>query len=357
MHFKDELIATVQKLTEPGKGLLAADESPGTLKAKFDKISLETNEENSRLYRQLLFTTKDLEKYISGVILFKDTVTQKSDDGTNFVDLLKSKGIISGIKLDEGLTELYPGSEEKYTKGLDTLDKRAAEFYAQGCRFAKWRCVLKISGPLPSELSIRETSFVLARYASICQKNGLVPIVEPELLTDGSHSIEVCAEVSRRIFSSVFHALSDYNVILEGCLFKPHMISPGSQHNTEKKDLNKISKLTVEVLRDTIPVSLGGIFFLSGGQGEVEASQTLHLINLEHAKKAKAWTLSFSFGRALQSSVVKVWGGKAENKDQAQETLLSRAKANYDAVLGKYDINADLQKFKDETLYVKDYTY
>ena len=356
MHFKDELIATVQQLTQPGKGLLAADESPGTLKAKFDKISLETNDENSRLYRQLLFTTKDLEKYISGVILFRDTVFQKSDDGVNFVELLKSKGIVSGIKLDEGLTELFPGSEEKYTKGLDTLDKRAAEFYSHGCRFAKWRCVLKVSGNLPSDLSIRETSYVLARYASICQKNGLVPIVEPELLTDGSHSIDVCAEVSRRIFSSVFHALSDYNVILEGCLFKPHMISPGSQHS-EKKDLAKIAKSTVEVLRDTIPVRLGGIFFLSGGQGEVEASQTLHLINVENSKKGKVWTLSFSFGRALQSSVVKVWAGKAENLSKAQETLIARAKANYDAVHGQYDIKADLEKFTDETLYVKDYSY
>jgi fructose-bisphosphate aldolase class I len=356
MTYRDELIETVQKLTQEGKGLLAADESPGTLKSKFDKINLETNTENSRFYRQLLFTTPELEKYISGVILFKDTVHQKSDQGQNFVELLNSKGIVSGIKLDEGLVDLYQGSEEKYTNGMDTLDKRASEFYALGCRFAKWRCVLKIKGQLPSELSIKETSYVLARYASICQKNGLVPIVEPELLTDGSHSIEVCAEVSRRIFSSVFHALSDYNVVLEGCLFKPHMISQGSLH-TEKKDLSLVAKHTVSVLRDTLPVSLGGVFFLSGGQGEIEASQTLNLINQENAKKGKSWTLSFSFGRALQSSVVKVWGGKPENKEQAQKTLILRAQANSKAVLGNYDIKADLENFADETLYVKDYTY
>lgn len=357
MAHREELIATVKHLTQPGKGFLAADESPNTLKQKFDKIHVELTEENRRAYRELLFTAPDLEKYISGVILFSETVSQSTHDSKNFAQLLRSRGIIPGIKLDEGLAELYPGSEEKYTLGLDTLDKRAAQFYQLGCRFAKWRCVLKIlNGSSPSELSIREVAYNLARYASLCQKNGLVPIVEPELLTDGSHSIEQCAAVSRRIFSAVFAALTEYQVILEGCLLKPHMITAGATWEG-KKDLNAVAKHTVATLRDTLPVNLGGVFFLSGGQGELEATLCLHLINKENNAKGKSWAISFSYGRALQNSVVKAWAGKAENTKRAQELLLARAKMNFEATLGQYDPAHELKDFADESMYVKNYSY
>lgn len=355
--FRDELIATVKHLTQPGKGFLAADESPNTLKQKFDKNHIEMNEENRRAYREMLFTTKDLEKHVSGVILFAETVTQATKDGKNFVELLKSRGIVSGIKLDEGLAELTAGSEEKYTLGLDTLHKRAEQFYKLGCRFAKWRCVLRVlHGVSPSELSIREVAFNLARYASICQRNGLVPIVEPELLTDGGHSIEVCAQVSRRIFSAVFAALHEYQVIMEGCLLKPHMITAGASWAGEK-DLKAVARHTVAVLRDTCPTNLGGVFFLSGGQGEIEATVCLNLINKENQLRGPSWALSFSYGRALQNSVVKAWGGKAENNAHAQALLLARAHMNFDAVLGKYDNAAENPEFKDESMYVKNYSY
>ncbi len=357
MAHREELIATVKHLTQAGKGFLAADESPNTLKQKFDKNNIEMNEENRRAYRELLFTTKDLEKYISGVILFSETVQQATHDGKNFVELLRSRGIVSGIKLDEGLAELTPGSEEKYTLGLDTLNKRAEQFYKLGCRFAKWRCVLKIlHGSSPSELSIREVAYNLARYASICQRNGLVPIVEPELLTDGSHSIELCAAVSKRIFSAVFAALTEYQVIMEGCLLKPHMITQGATFEGEK-NLKEIAKQTVAVLRDTCPVNLGGIFFLSGGQGEIEATICLDLINKESNAKGKSWPLSFSYGRALQNTVVKSWSGKKENIEHAQKLLLARAEMNFNAALGKYEKAQENSEFKDESMYVKNYSY
>lgn len=357
MKHRDELIATTKHLSQEGKGFLAADESPGTLKQRFDSGKIEMSTENRRVYRELLFLTPELEKYISGVILFSETVSQATVKGQNFVELLKSRGILSGIKLDEGLAELTPGSEEKFTQGLDTLSQRAENFYKLGCRFAKWRCVLKIFNNVgPSELSIRETAYNLARYASICQKNGLVPIVEPELLTDGNHSIEVCANASRRIFKSVFEALHEYGVLMEGCLLKPHMITQGASCEA-KKDLNLIAKHTVSVLRDIVPVNLGGIFFLSGGQGEIEATNCLNLINKENKSKGKVWTLSFSFGRALQHSVLKNWSGKVENVEKAQKCLIERAKMNFQAVLGEWESKHESPDFKDECMFVKDYSY
>jgi fructose-bisphosphate aldolase class I len=264
---------------------------------------------------------------------------------------------VSGIKLDEGLTELDFGKDEKYTLGLDSLSKRAEHFYSLGCRFAKWRCVLKFSnGKRPSELSIRETAYNLARYAFICQRNGLVPIVEPELLTDGDHDIEECAAVSKRIFTAVFDALHEYNVIMEGCLLKPHMVTQGSTCNV-KKDVILIAKHTVSVLRDVLPLNLGGVFFLSGGQGEIEATNCLNHINKENNNKGRAWTISFSFGRALQNTVVKTWKGKIENVQKAQSLLTERARMNSQAVKGEYDISQESVDFKDECMFVKDYSY
>lgn len=356
MHHKEELIATVKQLTQEGKGILAADESPGTLKKKFDKINLDCSDENRRAYREILITTEGLDTYISGIILFEETVNQKTASGEAFMDILKKKGIVPGIKLDKGMAPLSWNPEETFTKGFDDLDERAAAFYKAGCRFAKWRNVLKIGKDMPSELCIRETSYTLARYALICQRNGLVPIVEPELLTDGDHSIEVCAETSRRIFKSVFQACVEYGVIFEGCLFKPHMISQGAQ-NQGQTSAQDVSKHTFAVLNDTIPANLGGVFFLSGGQSELQATANLNAINKEKQQHGKHWHLSFSYGRALQNTVVSAWGGKPENVHKAKEVLMQRAKMNFNACKGVYDPKEETSDFKDESMYEKNYSY
>ena len=356
MNYKDELIANVKKLTQEGKGILAADESTGTLKKKFDKINLECSDENRRAYRELLITTEGLEQYISGIILFEETVYQKTAQGEAFIEILNKKGITPGIKLDKGMAQLSWNPEETFTKGFDTLDERAAAFYKAGCRFAKWRNVLKLGKDMPSDLSIRETSYTLARYAHICQRNGLVPIVEPELLTDGEHSIEVCADTSRKIFKTVFKACEEYGVIFEGCLFKPHMITQGAQ-NQSQTSAQEIAKHTFAVLNDTLPEKLGGVFFLSGGQSELQATANLNAINKEKLKHGKHWHLSFSYGRALQNSVVAAWNGKPENVKKAQEVLIQRAKMNFKACKGEYNPSEESSDFKDESMYEKNYSY
>lgn len=352
-HHKETLIKTVKQLTQCGKGILAADESDSTLKKKFDTISLETTVENARAYRELLFTTVDIENYISGVILFAQTVDQKAADGTPLVELLNKKGIVPGIKLDKGMAPLVDDSKETFTKGMDDLAERAKAFFEKGCRFAKWRCTLRADAHHPSELSIRETAYTLARYASVCQSNGLVPIVEPELLTDGAWDLKHGAQVSKRIFAAVFKALADYGVLLEGCLFKPHMVTAAAEG--PKACPKEVAKATVDILRATIPASLGGIFFLSGGQSEKEATRHLHEVNAYAKEVGRPWTLSFSFGRALQNSVIATWKGLPEHKDAAQKVLTLRAKFNSDAVKAEYDEAADAAS--DQSNYEKDYKY
>lgn len=356
MQYKDELVATVKNLTQEGKGILAADESSGTLKKKFDKISFECNVENSRAYRELLISTEGLEQYIGGIILFEETVAQKNGEGVLFIDILNKKGIIPGIKVDKGMAPLRANTQETFTKGFDDLDERTANFYKLGCRFAKWRNVVQLGKDMPSELCIRETAYTLARYAHICQRNGLVPIVEPELLTDGEHTIEACAEISRRIFKAVFDACKEYGVIFEGCLFKPHMITQGAQ-NQGKTSAQDISKHTFEVLKATLPENIGGVFFLSGGQSELQATSNLNAVNKESNKDGKKWHLSFSYGRALQNSVVNTWAGKPENVKKAQDVLLQRAKMNFNACKGVYDPKEESADFKDESMYEKNYSY
>jgi fructose-bisphosphate aldolase class I len=226
--FKEELIANAKRIARPGFGILAADESTGTIGQRFSKINVENNEENRRAYRDLLFTTPDLEKYISGVILFDETLGQKSVDGTLFPELLLSRGILPGIKVDKGLVVIPGTNDENSTTGLDGLGERCKAYYAKGCRFAKWRAVVKIGNGRPSQVSVLETAHTLARYAAICQENGLVPIVEPEILQDGDHSIEVCAEVSERVFRQVMQSLWEHKILLEGMLLKPNMVTPGA---------------------------------------------------------------------------------------------------------------------------------
>lgn len=350
--FKEELMATAKAITRPGFGILAADESTGTIAKRFEKINVENTEENRRAYRELLFTSPDIEKYISGVIMYEETLGQATSDGKNFVELLHDKNIIAGIKVDAGVVILGGTDDETATQGLDKLADRCAEYYKKGCRFAKWRAVLKIdtNSGCPSELAILENAHGLARYASICQDNGLVPIVEPEVLVDGTHTIEECAEASERVFAGVVKALHDHHVFLEGALLKPNMITPGMS-SEQKCTAQEIAFWTVRTLSRTIPAAMPGIHFLSGGQSEEEASQNLNaMAKLEDVPKP--WYLSFSYGRALQQSCLKAWQGKPENVEAAQKAFIERAKGNSDATLGKYEGGGST-----EDLHVKKYVY
>ena len=351
---KKELNATARAMVSPGKGLLAADESSGTIGKRLATIGMENTKENARVYRQLLFTSdQSMSKFISGVILFHDTFFEKADDGTPFVKLIQDKGIIPGIKVDKGVVKLLGTNDETTTQGLDGLAERCKEYYDGGARFAKWRCVLKIGDGRPSQLAILENANVLARYASICQMNGLCPIVEPEILTDGSHDLEACMAASEKTLAAVYKALSDHNVYLEGTLLKPNMVLPGAEC-TKKYSPEQVGEATVTVFRRTLPIAVPGVTFLSGGQSEINATTHLNAINVY--KGCKLWGLTFSYGRALQASVLKAWGGKPENVAAAQKVLLHRAKCNGLAAMGKYD-GEEGAAAASESLFVADHQY
>ena len=350
-QYKDELIATAKKICATGKGILAADESTGTIGKRFDAISVENTEDNRRAYRELLFTAPRIEENISGVIMYEETVDQVSADGTNFVELLRSRGIEAGIKLDKGIVPIMGTNGETATQGLDGLDGRAAAFYAKGCRFAKWRAVLKIGNGCPSMVSIRETAHTLARYGSICQNNGLVPIIEPEILTDGDHSIEECARVSELVFRTVMQAMLDQGLIIEGTLLKPNMVTPGASNGVAATP-EQMAWLTVRTLSRSIVPALPGVVFLSGGQSEESASLNLNAMNaLQNIQKP--WALTFSYGRALQQSVLKAWKGQVDNVGAAQAALLERAQANGAAAQGTYQGGSG----DTASTYVANYSY
>ncbi|AEC09256.1 Fructose-bisphosphate aldolase 4, cytosolic [Arabidopsis thaliana] len=351
--FADELIANAAYIGTPGKGILAADESTGTIGKRLASINVENVESNRRALRELLFTTPGALPCLSGVILFEETLYQKSSDGTPFVDMLKSAGVLPGIKVDKGTVELAGTNGETTTQGLDGLGDRCKKYYEAGARFAKWRAVLKIGVNEPSQLAIHENAYGLARYAVICQENGLVPIVEPEILVDGSHDIQKCAAVTERVLAACYKALSDHHVLLEGTLLKPNMVTPGSE--SAKVAPEVIAEHTVRALQRTVPAAVPAIVFLSGGQSEEEATRNLNAMN--QLKTKKPWSLSFSFGRALQQSTLKTWGGKEENVKKAQEAFLVRCKANSEATLGAYKGDAKLGEGAAESLHVKDYKY
>ena len=277
-NFKEELIKTAKEICASGKGILAADESTGTIGSRFSAISVENTEENRKAYRELLFTAPEIEGSISGVIMFEETVDQATKDGENFVKLLAKRGIHTGIKLDKGLVVLAGTKGENATQGLDGIAARVKTFYDKGCRFAKWRAVVRIGDGMPSQLAINETAHSLARYVSICQDGGLVPIIEPEILQDGSHSIEVCAEVSERVFAAVMKAMLDHHLIIEGTLLKPNMVTPGADC-PDRKNAAEIAWFTVRTLSRTIVPALPGVTFLSGGQSEEDASLNLNAMN------------------------------------------------------------------------------
>jgi fructose-bisphosphate aldolase class I len=345
-----ELKENAEKLCAPGKGFLAADESAGPwLRAGHaEAAKIPDTAENRAAYRSMCFTTPGLGDYISGVILHWETLFQKDADGNEMVDLITKGGMLPGIKLDLGYdkkgiwgTATGPlGHPEVSTKGLDDLQKRCAEAYAKGARFAKWRNVLQLDPAkgLPSDVSIADTVHILARYASICQSEKLVPIVEPEIVPNGTHSIEYCAMVTEKVLAAQFKALKDHNIFLEGCLLKPNMVKNGIQG--PKAAPNDIAAYTVAALRRTVPPALPGIFFLSGETALDEDNEEVATINLCNMNKNHAgkipWHLSFSYGKALQKTCIVTWLGKAENKAAAQTALKNRAKANFEAVLGKY---------------------
>eukprot|EP00161_Ancyromonas_sigmoides_P023181 TRINITY_DN7205_c0_g2_i1.p1 TRINITY_DN7205_c0_g2~~TRINITY_DN7205_c0_g2_i1.p1 ORF type:complete len:361 (+),score=221.03 TRINITY_DN7205_c0_g2_i1:72-1154(+) len=354
--FTEELIATAQQVAAAGKGILAADESTGTIGKRFDNIKVENTEPNRRAYRELLFTAPGVEEYLSGVILYDETIRQSTADGRPFAAVLKERGIAVGIKVDAGVAALPGTAGETSTQGHDGLAARCAEYYALGARFAKWRAVLKIDGAsgCPSQLAIDENARGLARYAAICQANGLVPIIEPEILMDGAHDIKVCARVTEKVLAAVFKAAADHHILLEGSLLKPNMVVQGAECAT-KASPAEVGFYTTRALNRGLPAAVPGVVFLSGGMSEEDATINLNAINSVPGFKYP-WTLTFSFGRALQASVLKAWGGKAENVAAAQAALLVRAKANGEAQLGKY-VSQGGAGAAGESLYVKDYSY
>jgi len=333
--FKEELIKTAKEIGASGKGILAADESTGTIGKRFDGINVENTEANRRAYRNLLVTAPELDNHISGVIFYEETIDQLTDDGLTMAAKLRSRGIHVGIKLDKGIVPIGGTDGETATQGLDGLAARCKTFYEKGCRFAKWRAVLKIGDGLPSELAIQETAHTLSRYGSICQDNGLVPIIEPEILQDGEHSIDVCAAVSERVFAAVMKAMLDHRLIIEGCMLKPNMVTQGASC----KDIAtpaQVAWYTVRTLSRTVSPALPTVCFLSGGSSEENASLFLNAMNVKENTQPKPWSLTFSYGRALQKSVLQAWQGKEENVAKAQAVLLERASANGAASKGEY---------------------
>lgn len=333
-QFADELIATANKIASPGKGILAVDESTKTIGKRLASIGVENTEGTRQAYRGLLFTCPGLGDYISGAILFEETLYQSHASGKSFVDCLNEIGVVPGIKVDKGLAPLGSAeSFETWCTGLDGLSERAAAYYKQGARFAKWRAVLQISSNTPSKISIDSNCGGLARYARTVQDEGLVPIIEPEILMDGDHPIERTAEVQEEVLAAVYKACDLNGVLLEGSLLKPNMVVPGSDY-TGTTSPEEIGKYTVRTLERRVPSSVPGVMFLSGGMSEEEASVNLSVMNTLPRKGP--WSLSFSYGRALQQSCLKTWLGKPENVKAAQEALLARARANSLANLGKY---------------------
>jgi fructose-bisphosphate aldolase, class I len=329
-----------KKMVAPGKGILAADESTGTIKKRFDAIGAESTEETRRFYREMLFTSVGIGDYISGVILFDETIRQSTADGKPFPKLLEESGIISGIKVDMKAHSLAGSIEEKITEGLDGLRERLKEYYELGARFAKWRAVLNIdtSKDYPSDYCIHVNAHALARYTVLCQEAGIVPIVEPEVLMDGGHSIDDCYMATKKTLQKVFDELKTQGVELDGIILKPNMVIDGKEFEP-KSSPDKIAEMTVKCFRETVPENVPGIVFLSGGQSEAEACVNLNAMNKDAQKHP--WELSFSYGRALQASALQAWAGKEENRQTAQDTFLHRAKLTSAARSGVYSLEME----------------
>ena len=322
---------TAHAMVTSGKGILAADESLGNINKKFEKLGVEVTEENRRNYREMLFTAPGIGEYISGVILFDETIRQSGKDGRTLVKVLEDASVIPGIKVDEGVQK-REGSEETTTKGLTGLPARLSEYAKMGMRFAKWRAVITIGEGMPTDAAIRENAKELAQYAKFCQEAGIVPIVEPEVLMDWSHTIDVCRAVTERTLTAVFEELANAGVAIEGIILKPNMIIPGKASGV-KASPEEVATATVQLFTKVLPKNLPGVVFLSGGQDEIEATANLNAMN---KLPGNPWPLSFSYGRALQNTALKTWSGKAENVSAAQQAFIHRANMNSLATLGNY---------------------
>lgn len=349
-QYAEELVATANKIASTGKGILAMDESNATCGKRLESIGLENTVENRQAYRELLVTTPGLGQYISGAILFEETLFQNTRKGTSMVDELNKNGIVPGIKVDKGLHPLANSNGESWCAGLDGLSQRCADYYKQGARFAKWRSVVSIPAG-PSTIAVRDCAYGLARYAAIAQNAGLVPIVEPEILLDGDHDIDRTLEVAEATWAETFKYLADNNVLFEGILLKPSMVTPGAEHK-KKSTPEEVASYTLKMLRRRVPPAVPGIMFLSGGQSELESTLNLNAMN----QSPNPWHVSFSYARALQNTVLKTWKGEEGNVQVAQAALLKRAKANSEAQQGKYDPSNEDAAAK-EGMFQAGYTY
>jgi fructose-bisphosphate aldolase class I len=329
---KESLAKVANAIVASGRGILAADESTPTMGKRLALINQENTEENRRDFRQALFDTEGMEDFISGVILFEETLEQKAEDGKRLSEILESKGVYPGIKVDKGAHPMDNSPSEKLTKGLDGLYERCLEYYKLGARFAKWRAVITIGDGIPTDACIRANASALAKYARACQDAELVPIVEPEVLMDGGHTIETCYEISEKSFQIVFEELHNEDVYLPGILLKPNMVVSGKDCPVQG-DMNAVAKMTVKCLKASVPEEVPGIVFLSGGQSETEATEHLNAMN---AMGDYPWALSFSYGRALQQSALHAWNGNNANLEITYATFYHRAEMNSKACNGEY---------------------
>lgn len=330
---RSELERIAAAMVAKGKGILAADESHGTIKKRFDNIEVQSTEEARRSYRELLFTAPAAAEYISGVILFDETIRQKTKDGMPFAQYLQGLGIVPGIKVDKGAKALAAFARETITEGLDGLRERLAEYHQLGARFAKWRAVIDIAEDVPTPFAIAANAHALARYASLCQEAGIVPIVEPEVLMDGGHTLERCEEVTAAVLAAVFSQLHSHRVHLEGMILKPNMVISGKKCSSQAT-AQQVAEATVRCMRRHVPSAVPGIAFLSGGQSSPQATENLNCMN---ALGPHPWELTFSYGRALQEEALRAWAGKPENHAAAQQAFLRRARFNGLARSGSYD--------------------
>jgi len=336
---KNSLKDIAHKMVADGKGILAADESTGTIKKRFDTIALVSTEDSRRDYREMLFRSDEaMQSAISGVILYDETIRQKAADGTTLVSLIEQAGSIPGIKVDTGAKDMAGHPNEKVTEGLDGLRERLEEYFELGARFAKWRAVINIGDGIPSRGCISANTHALARYAALCQENGIVPIVEPEVIMDGSHTAETCYEVTSSVLSALYAQLDEQNVYLEGSILKPNMIVSGTECPTQAS-VQQVAEMTLDCFNKCVPQDVPGIVFLSGGQSDELATAHLDAIN---KMGPHSWKISFSYGRALQAAPLKTWSGKPENVSAAQAAFTHRASMNKLASLGEW--NTSLEK-------------
>lgn len=330
--YLQELQATIRQLAMHGKGILAADESTGTITKRFQAVGIESTDETRREYRELLMTAPTVQQYVAGVILYEETLNQMTSSGVSFPDALKQQGILPGIKVDKGLILLPNTQEEQVTQGLDGLADRLADYKAKGAKFAKWRAVYNISANTPSELIIKTNAEILARYAAICQSQGIVPIVEPEVLIDGNHTLESCERVTEAALRAVFQALALHKVVLELIVLKPNMVINGKTC-AQKATPQEVAEATLRVLKRTVPAAVPTINFLSGGQSSQQATIHLQLMNQTNHLP---WNVSFSYARALQEDAMRIWKGEKGNVVAAQNAFIKRAKLNSLAAAGRY---------------------